>query len=328
MGRGLDLDVDWNPDQQLLTWLAAGSGVRREQLEAMTLQAYRPGSERDWFALSEANFAGGHAFCPQCAREQDPRRGDTVLLGRDAGLWRIACPQHGVLLDGVLGLKQVSPRRQRSGHSLSGAIGVGGPPVPAASLFLAFQRTAERAQLGHDPGAGWLVRDPGEFIRVATELAPLVLIRNCSRQSAVSAMLGWALHRADWFGDEFLDRDWLARMPAPIRVKALCAVALLISATALPERRAFTSWLPGVGDPWLKLCLSRHPWAAAASAWRPHERQLVREMSATWPDPLRTVVSSALVQEAYLLLLPEALECTGALKRLRRSATEACSPQC
>jgi len=295
-------DIDWRMERDAQQYLKKGTGVRAATLNAMTLSEIFPNAERGWFARSTGHFPGCHAFCAACAADDLPLHGHIIQRASDAGLWRVLCRRHGCLLDGVESIVQVTPRLGRGGVDIRGDIRPGLPPIVGLDLLWSFEEAAEAAQRGDDPGEGWLVRCPIRFIAIARELAAIVLLRG-NRRTAMAAMLTWAIPEMRAFSGEHVDLGWLDAMPAFLRVRALTAVAFLLSTFSLRVRAGVMSWGPGRGDPWLKMCLERHPWAVAATAWFPREKDFVLSRAELWPGPLRDVVRRELQNEPFLLLV-------------------------
>ena len=295
-------DIDWRMERDAQQYLKKGTGVPAATLKAMTLSEIVPGSERGWFARSASLFPGCHAFCPACAADDVPRHGHLIQRASDAGLWRILCRRHGCFLDGVDSIVQVTPRQGRGGVETSGDIKPGLGPIVGSSLFRSFEDAAEAAQRGDDPGAGWLVRRPTDFLAIARELAAIVMVRG-NRRTAMAAMLGWAAPAPGVATAQNVDLGWLDAMSAFLRVRALAAVAFLLSTRSLRSRTDVMGWQPGRGDPWFKICLEHCPWAVAASAWFPREKDFVLSRAELWPGPLRDVVRRELQNEPFLLLV-------------------------
>lgn len=285
-------DIDWDCAPQLLDWLSRGSGRSRRELAAMTLRVAFPDVARRNFGLGGgASFPGCHPFCPRCAEDDVARYGQPIMRMRDAGTFCIGCPVHGVVFDGADHPRELIPARgpdRRWRSNLRGRSAVDTP-----RFAIAFERAAARALSARPAGAAWWVREPSEFLRIARQLAALVVVQRSTGtstcESAALALLDEKELRFAAHGNTAYDRDYLDRMPAWLRTRALMAVAVLLLRPAAARRLKVDEWAELRIGPF---CRGRDwieaPWRVAGEAWAWPVLELILGLSETWPAELQS----------------------------------------
>ncbi|MBI1683611.1 TniQ family protein [Caulobacter hibisci] len=284
-------DVDWTADENLLRWLARGSGRSVIQLRSCTLSHRVPKAQRTDFAMASGQvFPGCHAYCPGCGVRDREDHGEAVQRQANAGLWRIACPEHGLLLDGVDDEAELEPApRRHSRPWLEGRLPVARSRRAPAFVF-AFERAVRAARAGRRTGRFWMIEAPEEFLALARTIANLALVRaeyGVRGECAAAALVGGRL--ALRIGVDFFDPQCLDRVSTRARVHALTATAMLMLSPSGVTRLDVAGW-----PPLQPLLESRRPpktaWEAAGAAWDWDVVELLLPLAGDWPAELKEPV--------------------------------------
>ncbi len=287
--EGRDEDVDWDVGEALLRRLARGSDQCVDTLRAMTLSFGAPAAVRGDFALAAARtFPGCHAYCPACGGADRRRHGEAILRRRDAGLWRVACATHAVLLDGVDDEAEITPaqRRPRSAHQ-DGRLWLGREPTQAPAFALAFERGALAAAHGQPPGEIWSVNESTHFLAIARALASLALVQRRTGgvvETAAGALLGG--NESAQRGTDGFDPHSIDKVATRTRIRALLAASLLMLSPEGAEQMQVMEWSPLRRlSAWRRAPVT--PWAAAGAAWNRTTLELIGKIASDWPRELR-----------------------------------------
>ena len=289
-------DIDWEIEADELRHLAGGADLPIATLRAMTLSAAAPAATRADFALAAARtFPACHAYCALCGLEDREQHGEAIIRQRDAGLWRLACVEHGVLLDGVDDESEVTPapRSPRSPYQ-DGRLWLGREPIYAPAFALAFERAALAAVQGQAPGVFWSVQEPRQFIEIARALAGLSLVQRRSGavvETAAGALLGG--NEIAQRGSEHFDPLAIDRVATRTRIRALLAASLLLISPQGAEHLRVLEWPPLRRlSAWRPVPVT--PWEAAGAAWNRITLEMVGDIAADWPDGLRAAANDVI----------------------------------
>lgn len=297
-------DLDWRCPNELLQWLARGSGRSQRELSAMTLSVRFPEATRAAFAMSaHPSFPGGHAFCPLCEADDLARWGQPIMRCAHPGVFRLTCDVHRVFLDGADHVRELEPRRDRAGRWRSS---LRARPARLAPKFaLAFERALERASRGRYPGPAWFVDNPAAFVAIVRQLAALVMVQRragvgVSESAALMLLDERDLRRPD-YGATSYDPDYIHRATTWPRTRSLAAAALLLVRPVAAQRLQVDAWARCCITPfsdwreWLNA-----PWRVASEAWGRDTFNLVRELSQSWPGELRAAVDAQLSSNSVM----------------------------
>lgn len=267
----------------------------------MTLRNRFPSATPDDFAWSDGPpMVGKHAYCPTCARDDVQVFGAPVSRCADAGLWRLACGQHRVLLDSVVG----APPRARYRKSSAREVYVSTIPAVGAPPFaLAFERAIVRAQAGNDVGPAWQVRDPSRFIAQSVELASLMLVqrRPGPALSAAASLLGDDRLFALSNGEPEYDGNLIRRFSSYARVRAFAAASLLMLTRQAARRFDVATWAKRHAPFSRPLLIALAPWEVAAEAWGRRNLERVLELAAGWPAPIAGAARAACTERLRMM---------------------------
>lgn len=284
-----DLDVDWDPPESLLIWLAEGGDQPVARLRSMTLSAKYPAATRRDFARSKgAAFPGCHAYCPICAEVDRTKHGEVISRAADAGFWRLRCRIHPCFLQSAGYEIELTPHRKYAERTWSHGRHTPLKAAIAPPIVSAFERAMDRASIGRDPGALWRERDPVKFRDAATVLANLCLVlrrTSATRQSATWALVGGRHPEIYGRGPNQYDPSFLRGADASVRTLAWTAAARLLLTSAAAKRIGDGDWWSVHGGrsafPWLEAsdAMTAKLWDAlwvTAEAWGAQLRQDIR----------------------------------------------------
>lgn len=286
-------DVDWSASEELLRWLSRGSGLAIPILRSMTISCRVPNASRTEFALASGTcFPGCQAYCRRCGRQDRAEHGEAVQRQANVGRWRMACSQHGLLLDGVDDEDQLTPASRRPKHNwLDGRLPVD-REFQAPAFVFAFERAVRAAESGRQPGGYWIAAAPGAFVEIAQLIASVALLRQRFggfSESAAGALLGG---RSAWrIGIDFFDPMAIDRAPTGSRVRALMAAALLMLSPYGADRLGVLDWPPlqAVVE-WKRSALTS--WEAAIAPWHWATLDMLLDLTNDWPRRLRQPVEA------------------------------------
>jgi hypothetical protein len=286
-------DLDWGASDELLRWLSRGSGVPTSILRSMTISCRAPNANRAEFALaSGARFPGCQAYCPRCGRQDRAEHGEAVQRQANAGRWRMACSQHGLLLDGVDDEDQLIPASRRPKHNwLDGRLPVD-REFQAPAFVFAFERAVRAAESGRQPGGYWIAAAPGAFVEIAQLIASVALLRQRFGGFSESAAGALLAGRLAWrIGIDFFDPTAIDRAPTRSRVRALMAAALLMLSPLGVDRLGVADWPPlrAIVE-WRRTAST--PWEAAIAPWHWATLDLLLDFINDWPRRLRQPVEA------------------------------------
>jgi hypothetical protein len=263
----------------------------------MTLSVRFPDAKPTDFAWSAGPaFAGRHAFCPACAREDAAPYGGAIARCLDAGLWRLACHRHRVFLESVRDARDVYASRRIGRRDVRVPRLPMGDPVQAPFFALIFEAAAARAARGVHLGPLWSVREPAAFLDLACTLGGLMLVQRRpgqDSQSAAATFLGDNMLTQAPHGAADYEPDLIRKVASYARVRGFAAAALLLLSPAGLARLRISDWAKRnvpYSSPFL---LSVAPWEVAAETWGRRTLERVFELASGWPSPISTEAQNA-----------------------------------
>ena len=295
-------DLDWAASADVVRFLSRGTGLSTASILAMTISHQDPSAKRADFAMALGSvFPGCQAYCPACGANDRAKHGEAAQRIGNAGRWRMACGEHGLLLDGVRDEKELTPSSRRPDRSwLEGRL-----PVhlrSSAPLFVfAFERTLRAAEAGRAPGGLWGVREASGFVEIARLIGSLALLRQPYGQRSESA--AGALFegpKATQIGMDFFDPTAIDRVCARSRVRALMAAALLMLSPNGADRLGVGSWarLQVISD-WRRPAGTT--WEAAMTPWHWATMEVLLAYIGEWPRRLRAHIEALVLPRMKFL---------------------------
>lgn len=294
-------DLDWATSGDVARFLARGTGRSTASILAMTISYQVPSARRPDFAMALGPVPGCQAYCPECGAYDRAEHGEAVQRIGNAGRWRMACGEHGLLLDGVRDEKELTPSSRRPDRSwLEGRL-----PVHLRSnapLFVfAFERALRAAEAGRVPSGLWSVREASGFVEIAQLVASTALLRQPygrRLESAAGALFEGP--KASQIGIDLFDPKAIDRVCARSRVRALMAAALLMLSPHGADRLGVDTWprLRVISD-WRRR--AETAWEAAMAPWHWSTIEVLLSHAGKWPHRLHAHIEAMVLPRMKFL---------------------------